>query len=296
MKNETLKRPLLIFAITLVVAVVASLLTCISFAPAVKQQDFRYSLTYKLDGETKVVDLSYQCVFSEEEGEISRERYYVGEYADYGLALHSCSYTIAQKKDYDLVIVTNFNDAYLMGDTGSEYYNDEVEEPYLLVYDRDGVPNEDTALLEMFDAELVSWEYPEPVENSFKFVGFAPLHEGSLMLLMLIAALSLIACLILVKKEKDLAYGVLDYISIALNFLTLFVVFPLLTAVSMLIQAFPVGWDCLYGVYCCVPFLILFMLAVSLSLRRKGFKKSALFVQFVAPAVFAVLVILEYAA
>ena len=53
MKNKTLTLPAIIIAIGLVVALVGCLLTSMQFKPAVTEQDFNYSVTYKIDGETK---------------------------------------------------------------------------------------------------------------------------------------------------------------------------------------------------------------------------------------------------
>jgi hypothetical protein len=64
MKNKTLTLPAIIIAIGLVVALVGCLLTSMQFKPAVAEQDFNYSVTYKIDGETKTFSGVYTCRFT----------------------------------------------------------------------------------------------------------------------------------------------------------------------------------------------------------------------------------------
>ena len=98
MKMEKLKLPVLVLSIGLVVAVVACLFTNAIIVPTVTEHEFNYSVTYKLDGEVKTFEGSYVCRFDGEDNLVDPiYRYYEGEYTDYGLAVHSCSYTIAQK-------------------------------------------------------------------------------------------------------------------------------------------------------------------------------------------------------
>ena len=73
-------------------------------------------------------------------------------------------------------------------------------------------------LANLFDAEIISWEYPEPIENSFKFVGISRLHAISMAAMLVIAFLTIIVCIIFVRKAKDLHYKALDAFSIAANF------------------------------------------------------------------------------
>ena len=174
MKIKRMKMPIIILSIGILAAIISCLLTCIAKEPTVKEYDFSFSVTYKLNGEEKTIDNIYTCMYHDyDEGALTIDRYYYGEYKDYGLTMHTRSYTIDQKNGYDLCIVTSFNDAYLMNDTKSEYYDSEIEEPYIIIYDKDEICYEIDDLPGVFDAEIISWDYPEPIENSFKFVGIA---------------------------------------------------------------------------------------------------------------------------
>ena len=118
MKNKTLTLPAIIIAIGLVVALVGCLLTSMQFKPAVTEQDFNYSVTYKIDGETKTFNGVYTCRFTGfgGAGVDPLARYYNGVYTVDGESTESRSYAIAEKDGCVLEIITLFDDDYLMGD------------------------------------------------------------------------------------------------------------------------------------------------------------------------------------
>ena len=120
------------------------------------------------------------------------------------------------------------------------------------------------------------------------------LHEGSMLAMILVGIAVLIACFIAVKKDEDVTYGSTDKIGVILNFAVAFAAFPFITLISWLIQAFETGPDWIYQACLCIPALILFSLAASISLRRKGFAKSGLAVQLIGPVSFVLLIALEY--
>ena len=291
---DKLKLPTIIISIGLVLAIIACLLVGIVKVPTVTEHEFNYSVTYKLDGEIKTFEGVYTCKFDDSGDPLeSVDRYYYGEYADYGLAQHTASYTIAQKNGMDLAIVTSFNDSYLMGDTNNEYYDGYVDDPYLIVYDQQEVAYEDSETIGMFNAEIISWEYPEPIENSFSFLGFSMLHEVSLFALLGVGILVVLACMIFVRKDEDVVYGALDTVGIALNVIFSVTVYPFITLVSWLVQAFQTGPDWIYQIDLCIPAIIAFSFAASISLRRRGFAKSGFFIQFIGPVLFILLAVLE---
>ena len=118
MVMQKMKLPIRIMVIGVIVTIIACLLTGIILEPTIKEHDFHYSVTYKLNGETKTFHGVYTCCFIGGDTDVDpRERYYDGEYSDYGLVMHGQTYTIEQKGEFDLGIVTTFNDSYLMGDT-----------------------------------------------------------------------------------------------------------------------------------------------------------------------------------
>ena len=117
MKIKSLKIPVLILAICLVLSLVACLFTNTIMIPTITEHDFKYSVTYKLNGETKTMEGIYKCTYEGySEGEDPHDRYYNAEYIVDGQTTLSHSYTIAEKDGAKLYIVTVFNEYYLRGD------------------------------------------------------------------------------------------------------------------------------------------------------------------------------------
>jgi hypothetical protein len=295
MTNRSLKIPVIIFSIGLVLALVAYMLTGIVKTPAVTQQDFAYSATYRLNGETKKLEGVYRCQFRyTNKGTDPLERYYEGFYLSDPLAGEPEAHTIARQDDLELRIVFIFYDDYLMGDgdRGAQY-SYAIPEPYLAVYDEMGVEYTDPETLEKFDAELLSWETPQPIENHFVFSGFSILHDGSMLVMLLVGILVIVACMIFVKRDKNVSYQFIDKISIILNFIVAIVVVPFMTLVVLLMQIYVSGEELTYQADLCVPAITAFTIAASIALRRKGFAKSGFFIQFVGPLLFVLLALLE---
>ena len=294
MKNRSLKSPAIIMAIGLLVSLLVCLFTNIMLKPVVTEQDFNYSVTYKLNGETKTVEGVYTCRFDGySEGENPRDRYYTGEYTVDGQTTPAQSYTIAQKDGAELYIVTLFNNACLMGDTKDEDYKAFLDEPYLEAVDKEGYPYDEAEMASEFAAEIISWEYPVPIENTFVFGGFSVLHTGSMAAMLVVGLLVIVACIVLVKRNKAVPYKALDKVSVVMNCVICLAVIPYITFTTTLMQIVMSGDALVYQMYLCVPALTAFTVAASIALRRNGFTKSGFFVQFAGPVVFFVPVILE---
>lgn len=292
LKDSRLKIPVIILAVSLILCIIASMLTGILKAPVITEHNFPYSVTYTLNGETQTLDGIYRCRFiSTGEGTDPLERYYEGTHLKITSEYHTAAYTIAQKDGLELCIITCFNDRYLMGDTKGVPEATFTYDPYLAVMDEEGMEYEDAEMLSNFDAQLISWELPEPVENAFKFVGFSHLHDSSMFAMLIVGILSIIACMVFVKRDKTIPRKALDKLSIVLNVIVVFVIIPFSTAVIWLTQITVRGDEFFYQLLLCVPAFTAFTVAASISLRRKGFTKAGLFVQLVTPAIIAMLTI-----
>ena len=125
MKNKSLKLPIIIIAIGIIIAVVACLLLSMQKTPTVAKQDFNFSITYKLDGETKTINGVYSSRFTGfgANGIDPIYRYYEGTYKVEGQGDGDRCFTIAEKYCYELYIVALLNDYYLMGDKENESYD-----------------------------------------------------------------------------------------------------------------------------------------------------------------------------
>ena len=294
MKTKALKRPALILVIGLVLALAASLFTNAIFAPAVTEKDFPFTVTYQLNGETKTLEGIYTCRYDGySEGANPRDRYYSGEFTVDGATNQSHTYTIAEKDGWELYIVMLFNNSYLMGDTKNEGYVPFLEAPYLEAVDHEGYPMDETAMASVFAAEIVSWEYPEPVENTFAFSGFSILHAGSMVAMLAAGLLTMLACMIFVKRDKTMPYKALDKISVVLNFVIVLVAIPFITVTTALLPITMSAESFLYQLFLCVPAVTAFTVAASIALRRNGYRKAGFFVQFAGPVLFFVPVVLE---
>ena len=289
MKGKSLRIPAIIIAIGIIVAIAAGLLVSMQKMPTVTKQDFDFSITYKLDGETKTLDGVYSCRFTGFGGNGVDPlcRYYEGTYKVEGEDDGDRCFTIAEKDGYELYIVALLNDAYLMGDVENDSYNSYNEEPTLEAEDKDGYQYDETELPAVF-------AYPEPIENTFQFTGFSGLHATNTGVMTLVGILTLILCMIFVRKCDGVEYGVLDKIGIALNFAVMLFALPIIYIGAIFIQAFPTGPDWIYQAYLCVPQIAPFSIAASLALRRKGFRKIGFCIQFLAPVAEVILMVLEY--
>ena len=293
MKNSPLKTPAIILVIGLVLCIVASMLTGIVKAPEIAEHDFPYSVTYALDGETQTFEGLYRCRFiSTGEGTDPLDRYYDGSYLKLTSEYHPAAYTIAQKDSLELCIITLFNNKYLMGDTKGVPEATFLYDPYLAVMDDEGIEYVDAETLSIFNAQLISWELPEPVENSFKFVKFSHLHDTSMFAMLIVGILVIVACMIFVKRDKTIPYKALDKISIVVNFIVVLVVIPIATGAIWFSQIVAGGNEFSFQLMLCIPVFTAFTVAASISLRRKGYTKAGFFVQLVTPAMIALLVLL----
>lgn len=295
MRLKVLKIPAIIMVIGLVLCLAAYFLTGILKEPTIKEHDFHYSVTYKLDGETKTLEGVYRVRFSYTgDGIAPQERYYDGYYLSETDGGEPKAHVLAEKNDLALRVVFIFTNSYLMGEAERwDEYWDVTPEPYLAVYDREGYEYPDPDMVGKFKAELISWEMPQPIENTFVFSGFARLHDGSMMSMLLVSVLVLVACLIFVKRDKLVPRTALDIVSIVFNYLIGFGAVPFMTLVCYLMGLYSSGEEIIYQIDRCVPAIAVFAVAASLSLRRKGFTKSGFIVQFLGPALFLLLAILE---
>lgn len=294
MNNKPLKRLALILAIGVALCLVAHLAVSVLLAPAITEQDFHYSVTYQLNGETKTLEGTYRCKFEGfSDGEEPYARGYSGEYIIDGQSMFSHSYTIAELDGAQLYIVTIFNDAYLMGDTRHMDHERVLEEPYLEAVDKEGYPYDELQMPSEFTAQIISWDYPEPIKNTFTFAGFSVLHFGSLLVMTAIGLLAIVACLIFVKRDKTVSYNVLDKLSVIVNFAACFLAIPFISLCTAFLLLVMNNSDLLYQIYLCLPGFTAFTVAASIALRRNGYRKTGFFIQFVGPALFLIPMIVE---
>ena len=291
MKQNSLRTTAIILAVGFLLAIAACLLTGIVKAPVITEHDFNFAITYQLDGETKTLDGVYRCCFqSTGLGDEPQERYYSGEHLSNPSEEHPEEYTIAQKDDLELCIVTYFSDPCLMGDTDGRTF---CFEPYLAVFDRDRVEYTDEETLSRFGVQITDWVSPEPIANSFRFVGFSKLHDMSMFAMLAVGILTMFVCMVLVKQDRTVPYNALDKVSILLNILICLAAIPFMTFTIVLMQIVVSIDDPAYQIALCVPAITAFTLAASVALRRIRFTKTGFFLQLIGPVLFVLTLILS---
>ena len=281
--------PMIIIVIGMIVAIASCFLTGIRKEPVIKEHTFQYAVTYKIDGEIRTYEGGFQCRFAGHDGHDDPTlREYVGVHTRNGNALDSFWFTVAQKDGVELSIAIDLDAAYLMGDP--DKYESGNKDPYMEAVDSEGYEVDAT---DWFDMEIVSWEYPEPIENSFRFVGFSCLYETGMFAMLLIGVLTIIACIAFVKRDSDVRYKELDKLSVVANLVVGLAVIPFITLVIFLLPLTMEAKSLTYQIYLCIPAMTAFTIAASVALRRKGFTKSGLLVQLVCPALFFVQIVVE---
>ena len=295
-RNTIMKRilPIIIIVIGIIAAICACLLSCIVDRPTITSGSFDYSVTYKQNGEVKTLDGVYKCeCIGISSGVDHYERtyscYYFSEYSEENTYEH----LIVKNGDLELYLIIRFSEGYLMADPLASYYTGSLKAPYFVVYDSEGEEYADEETIEKFGVEIVSWEYPEPIENTFVFGGFRDISANSMMTMLTIALLTVAACLVFVKKDTDVVYTSLDSISPILNAAVGLVSIPITVVVAWISPIYATGAELFYQVYLCIPAIIAFSIAASICLRRRGYTRTGFYMQFAGIALFTVLAVAE---
>lgn len=294
MKNKTMKLPVLIIVIGIIVAIVVSILTGVVRIPTITENDFNYSATYKLNGETKTIEGIYRCKFTGTSDDYDpTDRYYEGSYISDSSENGSSEHVITTKDNLELCIVFIFTADYLMGDGDfGEQYSDAVLEPYIAVFDKyEGYEYQDSETLEKFDVELVSWELPQTIENSFVFSHISYFRYTAVFPTLLVAILTLVAIIIFVKRDKQSALKGIDIATIVLNFAISATLLPFVTVAAVLSDIVGTGPEIYHQIFYFFPSLLVFFTAASVALRRRGHSVKSLVAELIVPAVFVVYLI-----
>ena len=253
--------------------------------PKVAQQEFPFTITYSYQGKTETISDVYV-------GEYVRRAKYIGDdsvawcgYIQDHNRLESDFYRLGDIDGQAFSINLNMEPGYLMGDPK---YVGSVCQPTGVFHGFDGTNDitvTDPEELAQLGLSIVSWEYPGPIENAFSFGGFSLSSEATIYTA-IIAIAALLACMILIKKEKEIVYRKMDKVSIALNFLIALVAFPfifLVSGLSEIVADTSVWQQILY----LTPALTVLGIAASVVLRRCGYGKTGLLIQFMGPILFA---------
>ena len=198
---------------------------------------------------------------------------------------------VVEEEGRTFSINLNIEPGYLMGDPD---YADAVMAPSGVSFDTtvdSDMGLTDPAELEELGFTIDSFDYPEPIENRFRWGGIS-LSSQATMFTAALSVAALVACLILIRREQGLTYGILDKLSIGLNFLLAIFAFPfiLITSVLSEILSDATAWQ---QILYLAPAITVLGIAASVILRRMGYKVLSFVIQFLGPVVFALTVWIE---
>ena len=289
MNQKNIKKAKIILIVYLVATLALLFLGYSVQSPKIARQEFPFTITYSYQGQTETISDVYVVEYTRLEKYIGDNTLgWFGYIKDHN-RLELDWYTIDDADGRIFSINLNLVPGYLMGDPA---YTAPDSYPTLESHYYDGTNDivvTDPAELKQMGFSLVSWEYPQAIDNTFSFGGISLSSQGT-MLTTAIAVVALMACLILIKRDREITYGILDKISIVLNILIIFVAFPFILVVSMLseIVAEATAWQ---QILYLAPALTASGVATSLTLRRCGYRKLGFFLQFVGFPAFVPIVL-----
>lgn len=290
MKSKKLLLPTSILIAAMIAMAIFSVVSNIAKKPAIAEAEFPFSITYELNEKTETIDGVYVARYTGNGGYTSTTgRLYQGEIISQREDMDG-SFVLSETPEGAIILYTEFSADYLMGDPLYDYFSDRDFAPTLVYYDHsenDSYTDEQTLL--NHGVRLISWEYPEPIANAFVFSHISYLSSEAVIPLTLIAALALLAVLIFVKKDKTLGKQKRDVFSVICNFVIAIIAVPFFTICSIFSDINGSSPELEHQLLYLIPAITILGLAASVSLRRRGLRKSGFMVQFVGPVVFALL-------
>ena len=269
-----------------------ALLLCFGYGiqkPAVQKQEFPFTITYTYQGQQQTISEVYVAEYSPFAKYLGdRPLAWFGYRLDQD-RLESDFIRIAQNDTHAFSIDLNLEPGWLMGDLADA----DCAPSGLAIRLEDGTRITDPEALEQLGFRLEGWTYPQPIENRFSFGGISMSSEAVLYT-SAIAIVSLVLCLIFVKKDRAQMGGNLNKISIALNLLVIAVAFPFMFIVSTLSEILG-DTSALQQLLYLTPAMTVTGVGASMVLRRRGYALPGLLIQLAGPAVFALTVLIgEY--
>ena len=291
MKSKKLILPIIIMSLTILAMVIFSVVFCIAKKPVITEGEFEFTITYELDGETHTIEDVMTVRYEGNDG------YSNTKYRNYSGKIGSLDrddvtkFVFKESETECLFLETGLCADCLMGDPKKDCPHSVPMAPQLVYDDEYGMRYRDEETLMAQGARLVSWEYPEPIENEFVFSHMSNMSGEVVVYLLAISLLALIVTIIFVKKEKDLTYNHVDQVSIVFNFLISLIALPFVTICTLLMDIVGGTYRLSHQMLYFSSAVIVICIAASIALRRKGFRKSSFIVQFGGPAFFILLLL-----
>lgn len=280
--------PIMILIVAIVVMTIFAVASNIALKPTITEHDFPFSITYALNGETVNVEGVCKAAYTGNGGYVKvTDRQYDGVFLNQGEEIGS-AFEICVGDEWAITLYTRMYPDYLMGDPLYDYYDDSyIYEPILSYSNWATGESEEGLELTVHDAKILSWELPQPIENSFTFSHIAHMSSAVVLPFLLIAVLALLATIIFVKRDKELPQKPIDKISVVINILIAVLFMPFVTIYGIFIDINGSEAAISHQLGYLAPAMIVLGLTASVALRRRGFSKGSFFVQFAGPAFFA---------
>lgn len=289
MKNKKLTLTAIILAAAVVLMAIFGIVTNIAKKPVIAQQDFPFTITYEYNGETIVIDDVYHAYFTGNAGYINVSGRNYDGYIDALGEGGGASYILRDDAEGSLYLHTNFHADYLMGDPEYDYFSFEPFAPIILYYDSEYNEYTDEQTLAEQGIRLMDWEYPQPIENSFRFSHITHMSGDVVIPFALIALVALIAVILFVKKDSSYIKRKIDIASVIFNVIILFTALPVSTLYGIFSDIAGSSPELYHQLGYIMPALIVLSVAASVALRRKNFHKAGFAVQFVGTGAYVLL-------
>ena len=292
MKNHKLFLPAIILVVAVLAISVCCVLLSVAYKPTVTEAEFPFSITYEYNGETVTIEDVYTVRYDGNDGDAdTKSRIYVGKIGN--MAEEDVDYTILEVEGSLLLLNTNFYPDYLMGDSEYDYFDGGEFAPEFVYYGVDGFMTNEAEYIEGLGAKIMDFEYPEPIENSLVFSHIS-IMSGETVVgpMVLITLLALLAVILFVKKDADLAPQLWNTVSLVMNVIVAVVAVPFLAIISVLVDMTGENNNILSQSLYFTAALTVLGIAASVALRRKGYRKSGFAVQFVGPALFMLIYVI----
>lgn len=286
MKQKNIRTAWIILGVYLTATVLLLVLGYSLQKPRVARQEFPFTITYSYQGKTETISDVYVA-------EYERWAKYIGDgtldwygYVKDRNRLESYFYRIGEEDGMGCAIDLNLEPGYLMGDPR---YADSVCRPTASGFN--DVEDADPGKAEELGLVILDWEYPEPIENRFFYGGISMSSQATLFTTAL-AVLALGACVVLIRKDPEITFGLLDKVSIVLNLLAAFAVLPFIFIIACLSEI--LGdvsfWQQLLYL---APAVTALGIAASVTLRRMGRKTISFWIQFAGPALLGLVLLMD---
>lgn len=297
MKMRKLLIPSILFVLLLISHITASCTLFYTTRPEVGVKEFPYSITYEYKNETNTIEGVYVCEFDGSKSFFGENTRYWNGFLK-GEDKYETRHIIEETEDIMIYLHPNLSPGYMMGDPIYREYSEGEHIPYVECYDFTEEPEETESrtyeeTLEGVGFKVISWDYPEPIENDFSFSGIRYTGD-SVGTLSLISFIFIVLCLIFVRKDKEYLSSGTNKATVILNFAVLIVTFPLIFIVSALTDINGDGKDLICQISYITPAFLLMCIGLSIAFRRKCYEKTAFFIQFGGPVLFSLTLLYEW--